>query len=277
MQTLLHSQTKKQIDALSKVSQGSFVFYGWQGMGKRTTTKHLSDHLEIPSTDRIYIEPEKTKIGIAQIQNLQRDLSLTMYQSVRSRLVVIDATSGITTEAQNALLKSLEEPPARTIVILVTEQIEDLLSTIRSRCAGIYFAPLPEQQIRDYLVGNQGIASPLATELAGLVNGAPGLAIRLSRDETLLESKREAVLLAKALHGMSRFDRLLAANRLTGMDWQTFALANLRFIRAKTREATGEAELNLLGQQLAATERLYNYINANVAPRGALESFVLEL
>lgn len=81
------------------------------------------------------VEPtDKPSIGIEQIRNQLKKLSLSNSRQNSQRFVLIQPAEMLTTEAQNALLKTLEEPPERTVIVLGVNQASRLLETVRSRC-----------------------------------------------------------------------------------------------------------------------------------------------
>ncbi|MFH1187178.1 MAG: hypothetical protein V1697_03340 [Candidatus Levyibacteriota bacterium] len=87
---------------------------------------------KIGKLDIIIIESEK-KVGIGDIRKLQEKILLKPFKS-KQKIAVLNAEKGITIEAQNALLKLLEEPPANTIIVLIVPNKEVVLATILSRC-----------------------------------------------------------------------------------------------------------------------------------------------
>jgi len=87
---------------------------------------------KIGKFDQAVIESEK-QIGIKDVKLFQEKTLLKPFKS-KQKIVVLNAEKGITTEAQNSLLKVLEEPPANTIIILIVENKDIALATIRSRC-----------------------------------------------------------------------------------------------------------------------------------------------
>ncbi|HYZ48467.1 MAG TPA: DNA polymerase III subunit delta', partial [Sphingomonas sp.] len=119
-------------------------------------------------------------IRIKQIRDLDPLLSMAPSLSSR-RAVIIDAADDMERGAANALLKSLEEPPAGTVVFLISHMPGRLLPTIRSRCRLLRFAPLSDEQMRVVLRRNLPEAD--AHELDALVRageGAPGQALRFA-------------------------------------------------------------------------------------------------
>lgn len=99
------------------------------------TKEYVFDFLKKEKIDKIditIIESEKA-VGIAQVKEFQRKIYLKPYKSDK-KAVILQADNGLTTEAQNALLKVLEEPPNNTIIAILTEFPDNVLSTIISRC-----------------------------------------------------------------------------------------------------------------------------------------------
>lgn len=100
--------------------------------------------------DILFVEPERDRIKIAQIREVQQASSRAPYEA-RFRFVLIDEAHTMTDEAANALLKTLEEPSARMRLILVTDQPHGLLDTIISRCQVLRFGSLDQEQVVELL------------------------------------------------------------------------------------------------------------------------------
>ncbi|HLX35908.1 MAG TPA: DNA polymerase III subunit [Candidatus Limnocylindrales bacterium] len=97
-----------------------------------------------------------------------------------ARVAIVEAAERMTEDAQSALLKTLEEPPAGTVLLLCAEDDERLLPTIRSRCVRIRLGPVPTRAIEEILV-EAGVAdAPMAARLGRLSGGRPGAAMALS-------------------------------------------------------------------------------------------------
>jgi DNA polymerase III subunit delta' len=97
----------------------------------------------------------KTVISIDQVRDQIKDIAFQPFQG-RYRFVVFDPAERMSAEAPHALLKTLEEPPSRTFMVLVTTSPHLLLSTIRSRCRILRFGGIPDPQIEEYLVRRAG-------------------------------------------------------------------------------------------------------------------------
>jgi DNA polymerase-3 subunit delta' len=114
----------------------------------------------------------------------------------RRRFVVIDPADAMNPQAQNALLKTLEEPPEDTTLVLVASSPDSLLPTIRSRCARVTFAPLPDALVADRL-RREGREAEEALLAAALAAGSLGRALELDTKE--LGQVRKALAAAAAL------------------------------------------------------------------------------
>ena len=169
----------------SNMISHAYMFEGPNGIGKNTMARELAAILLemenlFNSPDYIEIKPDGNSIKIAQIRKLQSDILVKPYKSYK--IYVIDEAQKMTVEAQNALLKTLEEPPKYAIIILITDNKESLLDTIKSRCEIIKFTPIPMQEVASYLTMN-GIDSKRASLLANFSRGSMKKAIELSESE----------------------------------------------------------------------------------------------
>lgn len=121
--------------------------------------------------DVIHLAPSGSIIKIAQIRDLCRTLAMKPYEA-SYRFVIISDAQAMNPESGNALLKVLEEPPDRTILILSTSRPSDLLPTIVSRCQHIRFSPISQQDLKALLVRTQGVSPTEATVLAAMADGS---------------------------------------------------------------------------------------------------------
>jgi DNA polymerase-3 subunit delta' len=142
-------------------------------------------------------------LKIDQIRDLQRTLSLTPYDA-RYRVALLLRFQEANANAQNAFLKTLEEPPAKAILLLTADSAESLLPTIASRCENLRLRPLPVEQLAEALVSRWSLPGDEARLLAHFSGGRAGYALRLHRDPAELERRRE---------WLENLMRLLDANR----------------------------------------------------------------
>ncbi|MEM4409071.1 MAG: DNA polymerase III subunit delta', partial [Candidatus Caldarchaeum sp.] len=130
-------------------------------------------------------------IRVEQIrQEVEERIALPPFEG-RLKVGIVDDAHRMNSSAQNAFLKTLEEPPARTVLILVTSQPESLLPTIRSRCQRYEFSPLPESLIAQEVARRLGLSADDATAVAKLAGGSMAKALRLN--ERLLAFRREVI------------------------------------------------------------------------------------
>ncbi len=128
--------------------------------------------------DIIRLKPSGPTIKIDQIRSTVQTLAMKPYEA-RWRLVIISDAQTMNPAAGNALLKVLEEPPGRTILILVAAHTTDLLPTIVSRCQHIRFNPISKIHLETALVDEHGIEPGDATIIAAMAGGSLSRALRL--------------------------------------------------------------------------------------------------
>ncbi|MEX1171519.1 MAG: hypothetical protein WEG56_02790 [Chloroflexota bacterium] len=126
------------------------------------------------------------------IRDLIADLALHPVEG-GARVAIVEAAQRMNEDAQAALLKTLEEPPAGVTLILCADAEEPLLPTIRSRCARIRLGPVSTRDI-EAILGEHGVAEPpLAARLARIAAGRPGLALAWASDPDALRAREEVV------------------------------------------------------------------------------------
>lgn len=123
------------------------------------------------------VAPEGASLKIDQIRGLTQEATRRPYEG-RRKTFILDQAQTMTEQAQNALLKTLEEPPGATVLILIAPDTSALLSTIASRCSQIRFTSLPESAIAARLQ-EEGCDEGEAHVLAGLAGGSLGRAQEL--------------------------------------------------------------------------------------------------
>ncbi|MBU1165108.1 DNA polymerase III subunit delta' [Patescibacteria group bacterium] len=128
---------------------------------------------------------DKKNISIAQIRELQSKLARRSFLN-SYKVAVITNAEKMTTEAANSLLKTLEEPSPKTILILLTSDSTKLPQTIISRCQTLKFLPVSKSEITSYL-HQKGIERKKASQLASLSLGRPGIALAMSEDESMYQ------------------------------------------------------------------------------------------
>lgn len=133
--------------------------------------------------DFLTIAADGSSIKIQQIRELKKALSYPPFEAAH-RVVLLADIQRMGREAANSLLKTLEEPPARTILVLTVEEADNTLATIRSRCQIVPFYPLTMAQIIAILQNKApDLDREAAKTIAALAEGSPGLALQLAGQE----------------------------------------------------------------------------------------------
>jgi len=223
---------RRQIGLLRRASASgtlppSLIFSGPEGVGKRTVALAVAQALNClnrpvagsanagdacgtcPSCSKIarrihpdvlIVEPGETgSIKVEQARGVMDQLAYRPFEG-RARVVIIDAADQMVDHAQNALLKTLEEPPAATVLVLVTPQPDLLLPTIRSRCCQVRFAPLASRDIAQVLVERHGFGERDAHAAAALAGGS----FRRALDAAALETTEARAFALAALQEAAR-------------------------------------------------------------------------
>ena len=126
-------------------------------------------------------------IRVDDVREIQGRLAFKT-QAGRFRLLVIDDCELMTVQAANCLLKSLEEPPDRTVLVLITQRLGQMLPTIRSRCLQVGFYRLPDELIREILLDQAVVEPGQAEQLAAAARGSIGRALEMSAEEAGAEA-----------------------------------------------------------------------------------------
>ncbi|WP_102264784.1 DNA polymerase III subunit delta' [Mesobacillus jeotgali] len=142
------------------------------------------------------VEPDGLSIKKGQIQQLQEEFSKTGVES-KNKLYTIVHADRMTTNAANSLLKFLEEPHAGTVAVLITEQAQQMLPTILSRCQMINFTPLSPINMAEQLIAN-GIQPQMAPLLAQLTNNLEE-ALEISNDDWFAQAQKIVLKLYEVL------------------------------------------------------------------------------
>ncbi len=177
----------------------SYLFIGQDGIGKKLFAKEFakmelclddnnacdkcSSCIKFNSDnnpDFVIIKPDGNSIKISQIRDMQDNVYKKPIVS-NKKLFIIDDSDKMTEEAQNSLLKTLEEPPEYITIILITSNENKLLNTIRSRCLKINFNNITTKEIIDYISREQIMSEP-SDSLLSMCNGSIGKLIKINQN-----------------------------------------------------------------------------------------------
>jgi DNA polymerase-3 subunit delta' len=159
------------------------------------------------------VAPYHRNILVKAVRDLERESNFRPVEG-NARVFLIEHAESMNESASNALLKTLEEPPSTTHIVLISARPSALLPTIRSRCQNVRFAPLAADELEGYLVHKGKRAGEEARLAAQLSSGRPGVALRLNLDD--YRQRRDAMFgVVEALaSGGDRVRLLRAAEEL---------------------------------------------------------------
>lgn len=190
----------------------AYLFRGPAGVGKKTLAHVFAatinclapvDHQacgQCPSCQKFrsgnhpdfqLIAPEGASIKIQQIRELKKSLAFPPFEA-RYRVILLADAHTMRRETANSLLKTLEEPPANTVLILTADEASGVLPTIVSRCQVIPFFALPQAEVAQRLMAEADTPPEEAATLAAIAEGSLGRA-RLLLDKELLPRRQEIV------------------------------------------------------------------------------------
>lgn len=148
-----------------------------------------------PDIQRIAPTPDEktgrmhTEIRLDQVLAIERAIALQPYEG-RYRVFIFEGAERLSPEAANALLKTLEEPPAHVLLLLTATEEDALLPTIRSRCQRLELRPLPEDRLVAVLAGEHGVTPEDARLLARISGGKVGWALSAVANPRLLDERQ---------------------------------------------------------------------------------------
>lgn len=294
----------------------AYLFEGPRGVGKGTAARALAMALNCtvdplgcgrcPSCEKILgghhpdvITFDMTPKGLTErVRELLPRFAFPPHEG-KARVIIIDPADELSAgraEAGNALLKSLEEPPADTYFILVSAEPRRLPVTIRSRCQRLRFAPLEPSAIADILGKRYGVEPAEAARAAGESEGSIATAVEaLSRSE---ESERRAEQLRVMLEASTSPDKraLFSAVAESSEREEAIALCELlwRLLRdaivldvdaervtqerrERVQALVGRRTIASLSRAIAEVEDAKSALQGNVAPQLVLEHLLLTL
>lgn len=153
--------------------------------------------------DIIYVSHDKPNtIGVEDIRmQINNDIGIKPY-SAPKKIYIMNEGEKMTVQAQNALLKTLEEPPEYAVILILTTNIDSLLPTILSRCVVLNMKPVPDQKVKNFLMEELEVPDYKANICVAFARGNIGKAKMLAVSEEFDKVKEEAVTLVKYIYDM---------------------------------------------------------------------------
>lgn len=226
-----HEQIKEHMQAAirDKKPFHAYLFQGEEGVGKEALARTFAAGLQCQSEsadkpckecvscrqmesgnqpDVIWVTREKASLGVDEIrEQLCNTMDIKPFSSPYKIYLVPEAEK-MTEAAQNALLKTIEEPPEYGIVILMTSNISALLPTIQSRCLTIEFRPLSTAVVESYVKEHCQVPDYQARASAAFAQGNLGKAMRYAKSEDFIERKDHIISLLRHVEQMDLSEML---------------------------------------------------------------------
>ena len=222
---LVHEQIKEHFQnaaAIGKVSH-AYILSGEAGMGKKTLANafamtllceeegkepcmHCHACKQVLSgnhPDLIYVTHEKpASMGVDDIREQINDTIMVRPYSSQYKIYIVDEAQKMTVQAQNALLKTIEEPPAYAVIMLLTTNPDAFLQTILSRCVQLKLKPLKDSVVKGYLEDKLQVKDVQAEIYSAFARGNLGKAIHLAQSEDFKMMYEEILRLLKEIKDM---------------------------------------------------------------------------
>lgn len=229
-QSLLIDQLKTMLSS-GRIAH-SYIFTGPAGVGKKAISnifakalvcqKNRQEPCDICQSCRQFesgnhpdifrVVSDKKTIGVDIIRDMESDIKVKPFQGNR-KIYIIDKADTMTPQAQNALLKTLEEPPGYAVILLLADNISSLLPTVLSRCQRIKIPRLSPLHIASIIENRLGIPREQALVFAKLSEGLPGKALELAGSQEYQQLREDVLRL---------IEKLANANVLEAMEYVRF-------------------------------------------------------
>lgn len=225
-----HEQIKEHLQTAiqDKKPFHAYIFQGEVGVGKETMAKTFAAGLQCQGEgerpcrecvschqiesgnqpDVIWVTRERSSLGVDEIRNqLCNTMDIKPFSSPYKIYIVAEAEK-MTEAAQNALLKTIEEPPEYGVVLLLTSNISALLPTIQSRCLTLEFRPLSTTTVEEFLKTQCQVPDYMAKASAAFAQGNLGKAMRYAKSEDFIERKDSILSLLRNVERMNLSEML---------------------------------------------------------------------
>lgn len=243
------------------------------------------------------VPEKKTVVGVSEVREAIHEIHHAPFEG-NFRVWVIEEGERLTDEAQNALLKTLEEPPSRAVILLVTSLAGALIPTVSSRCRLVRFHSLTGKLVHEALQRRQ-VPGELSDQLTRLCEGSLGAALNLARDPNSLKERDQVVELFSRLPGSGLWQAVETAQKLEASkfggvdatldlgvsfyrDLLVLSAGSPDLVTHKDRqdrleELAGEMSSGAIRQTIMEFQEADLYLRRNVSPRLLLQRLCINI
>ena len=264
-----------------KVSH-AYIFSGEEGTGKRMLAAAFAKTLQCSEKgtepcgiclsciqaengnqpDIIWVSHEKpSSIGVEDIrEQVVGDIQIKPYSSPR-KIYIIDEAEKMTVQAQNTLLKTIEEPPAYGVIFLLTTNAEAFLPTILSRCVTLNLKPVENKKIKKFLMEEVKVPDYKADLCVAFAQGNVGKAIKLACSERFEEMKGHVIRIFRNIGTMELSELLVALEELEQFKTDIYDYLDLSLVWFRDVllfKVTHDANVLVFREEVAALQKHAN-------------------
>lgn len=217
--------------------------------------------------DLIYVTHEKPQVvSVDEIrEQLVNTVTVKPYKS-KYKVYIIDEAEKMNIQAQNALLKTIEEPPQYAVIILVTTVLDKLLPTIRSRCISLSTKPVKERDIEEYLIKNYGVDEDKARFSVEYAQGNLGKAVLLATNEDYDKLVKSVIDLENQIYKMDMDSIALAIERCSAYKMNIAEYLDLMMMWYRDvlmLKVTGNPDRIIFKEQYSTIKEQAKYLSFN--------------
>lgn len=213
--------------------------------------------------DIIWVTHEKSVISVDDIREQVNGNVLVRPYSSKYKIYIIPDAELMNPQAQNALLKTIEEPPEYAIILLLANNIDKMLPTIQSRCITLNLKPVGELDLMEYL-GKIGVPATKAKFCVGFAFGNLGKAIRLATSEDYNEIKQDCVEILKNVNRMEIYDLIESVKKMAKYKLDVYDYLDLMMMWYRDilmLKVSGSPDKLLFKEEYSTLKQQANYIS----------------
>ncbi|MCD8325186.1 MAG: DNA polymerase III subunit delta' [Lachnospiraceae bacterium] len=213
----------------------AYLLYGERGSGRKMLAKAFAKALQCEDPtgnkpcgkclscmqmitgnhpDVIYVRHEKPNvISVDEVRRqINQDVDIKPYRSAW-KIYIVDEAEKMNVQAQNAVLKTLEEPPSYAVILLITTNLDSMLETIKSRCVNMATRPVEDEKLQRFLMEKELLPDYKASVCTAFARGNVGRALELASSQEFEETREEAISLLRSLGAKSAAELAAVAKK----------------------------------------------------------------